>query len=298
MNDAANKILKKSLKDSFKGGIWKWLLGSFSTSAAFFYAGKNLLGLNLVPSLLLAGVVLFLIFFVKFLYLCVKNALKYLHEKDKESVYGDAIIHLKDSFGRIHAHRKKNSYTDEEFMEIAIGFCNNLKLIFDQTTKSECAVSIKVPSYLDHVDGNAILHNLCRDSQSRKKRNTPDYLETKHTIIGNTCFSKALNNVLKGSKSRYYLNNDIPNTKDYENTSRGCYGDTDELPYKSELVHALIPLYAEPDDHYHCLGFLCVDSNKVNAFDDKYSVAIVEGVADGLYDLITERNQNHGKQAF
>jgi hypothetical protein len=41
-----------------------------------------------------------------------------------------------------------------------------------------------------------------------------------------------------------------------------------------------------PNRHY-ILGFICVDCDTKNKFTDElYSSAILEGVADGLYDII------------
>ena len=47
-------------------------------------------------------------------------------------------------------------------------------------------------------------------------------------------------------------------------------------------------------------GFLCVDCDKKNAFDERgYDVPMVEGVVDGIYDIILRRimtNHQNGNQ--
>jgi len=288
-------IFVKSFKESLRGVIWKWLFGSFPAMCAVLLFGKNFLGQTFIESIKWAAIVIGSIVGLRLILRIIINSFKYLHKVYKESVYGDAIIRLRESFGKVHYYRKTVGYQDKEFMDASIDFCNGLKEIFDKITKSNCSVSIKVPTQ-SHVNESTVLKNLCRDSANYKKRKTEDYENTSHTILGNTCFSKALNNVLKKSSKRYYINNDIPNSKDYENTSRGCFTDTEDLPYKSELVHAIVPLHNSDDSNITCHGFLCVDSDKTNSFDEKYAVAIVEGVTDGIYDIINERNKNstHG----
>jgi len=230
---------------------------------------------------------------LRFIARVVINSFKYLYSIYKESVYGDAILSLKESFGKVHYYRKTPGFQNDEFMDTMINFCNTLKEIFDKITKSNCSVSIKVPTQ-SHVDEKTVLVNLCRDSTNYNLRNTSEYNSTNHTIIGNTCFTKTLNEVLRKSDKRYYRNNNIPSSTDYENTSRGCFQNNSDLPYKSEFVHAIVPVINTDNQNIICHGFLCVDSDVLNAFDEKYSAAIIEGVADGIYDIINERNTNHG----
>jgi len=146
------------------------------------------------------------------------------------------------------------------------------------------------------VDEKASMENLCRDPEFYKIRDTDSYKKTNHTIIGNTAFQKALNNVLKDNKIKYYLNNSISKTKDYENTSKDSSKDG-KLSYESELVYPIIPMINDDSKNILCKGFLCIDSDKENAFNDYYDVAIIEGVADGIYDLLSERakNKNNGQ---
>ena len=156
--------------------------------------------------------------------------------------------------------------------------------------KKKCSVSIKVPTK-GSVDSATHMHNLCRDSIATKTRDTDVYRKTNHTIIGNTAYQKIVNNILKGNKDKfYYLNNNINGNNDYENTSKDVYADG-KLPYESELVYPIIPLsWEKGTTSYECIGFICVDCEEKDVFDNKYDVAIVSGVADGIYDIITLRN--------
>lgn len=213
----------------------------------------------------------------------------------KESIYGDAIILLKDSFAYAHLYRKTAGHQDEEFMRAMIKFCENLKKIFDKKTRSKCSVSIKVPIKTNIVVEGTSLENLCRDPENHRTRDTVVYSKTNHTIIGNTAFQKSLNNVLKNNSKKYYINNSISKLGDnYDNTSRDCYADG-KLPYDSELVYPIVPIFNLDEQNIECCGFLCIDCVHPNSFDEYYDVAIIQGVADGIYDLISQRNitKNH-----
>jgi hypothetical protein len=164
--------------------------------------------------------------------------------------------------------------------------CDTLRVIFERKTHAECSVSIKVP-VKNKIQEDAVLKNLCRDS-GHLNRDTTKYNETIHTIIGNTPFCYILNNVLKANKNGYhYVNNDIMSTSTYQNTSIDVYTDG-ILPYKSELVYPIIPMVGE----YNMLGFICIDCNCKNKFTDtKYDIPMIEGVADGLYNILDKWNK-------
>lgn len=280
----------KSFKESFRGKIWKWLLSGIGGLVAILLLGKNFFKLEIATSILLGISIIFSLYFVRLIALFFVNLTKYLHYNYKESVYGDAIITLKDSFSKVHSLRRLETIPDKEFIETMIVFCNNLKVIFDKKTKKKCSVSIKVPSK-GVMEERTIVNNLCRDSIATKVRDTDIYRNTKHTIIGNTPYQKILNNLIKEKKDElFYMNNSINTSKDYENTSKDVY-ENGILPYESELVCPIIPqVWDKKGNNYDCLGFICIDCDSKNVFDDKYDVAIVAGVADGIYDIITLRN--------
>ena len=286
------ELLWISFLQAIKGAIWKWLVGSASTLFGLLLFAKNFLEKSVANSFKY-GIIFVLVIFVSRLILFFSiNVVKHLHFVYKESIYGDAIIILRDSFSKVHYLRKKGKIDDEEFMEVMVVFCNNLKKIFDKKTKKQCSVSIKVP-VKGPVNSSATVHNLCRDSIATKTRDTDDYKRTNHTIIGNTAFQKIVNNIFKGNKENFfYLNNDINSAKDYENTSKDAYPEN-KLPYVSELVCPIIPhTWEKGTSSYECIGFICVDCEDKDVFDNKYDVAIMSGVADGIYDLITFRNSS------
>lgn len=267
MTTGAGFGLITSLIIPFGQEEWKW-----EYSTAIKYAIIALVGL----------------YIIRFIALFIKESLKYFHSIYKEAAYGNAIILLRDSFAEAHYYRKTPDFQDNEFMSSMMIFCNNLKICFDSITKSNCSVSIKVPIRDSKVEQHTILKNLTRDT-SNNKRDTKQYQQIEHTILGNSAFSNCLDNVLKDRPKKYYINNDVNNENNYRNTSRECY-DNGILPYNSELVFPIVPLKKTDKDNFDCHGFICIDSNKKDAFDDKYSPAIVSGVADGIYDLIFQSN--------
>lgn len=288
--ESLGKILLLSWKSTFTGNLWKWLIGSASTLFGILLLGKNFFNTTVENSIYIGISILLIIFFIRYLLFFSINVIQLIHYTYKESVYGDAIILLRDSFSKIHSLRKFDQIEDKDFIEAMIIFCNNLKAIFDKKTKNKCSVSIKVP-VKGHVNESTKVINLCRDSVATKIRDTNDYQKLNHTIIGNTAYQKILNNILKENKEQlYYLNNNISFSADYENTSKDSY-ENGKLPYESELVYPLIPhLWDSKSKNFECIGFICIDCNTKDVFDEKYDVAIISGVADGIYDTITLRN--------
>ncbi len=225
------------------------------------------------------------LFFIRFLLFIIRNSFKYLHSLYKESKYGEAIILLKDGFSKVHFYRNDKDQSDELFMNTMIEICDNLSDIFSMKNLSECSVSIKVPIKGD-LGGDTSVSNLCRDSRHISIRDTANYKAINHSILGNTAFTKVLYKTLNPHlKSFAYLNNDIPNTYGYDNTSTSLY-EKGILPYKSEIVVPIVPVERKNRNGIKTLGFLCVDCKETNKFDEKYDVPLIEGVADGIYDVL------------
>ncbi|WP_439695546.1 hypothetical protein ACFGVS_21625 [Mucilaginibacter sp. AW1-7] len=282
-------VVLKSLKEAFQWKIWKWLVtGSLGTILGILKIGKDFFKFEVQRSVIFAVIALLILYFLRFILLLGKNSIKYFHEKYRNSLYGEAIIILKDSFAHAHLYRKTPGHQDTEFMSAMIQFCNNLKIIFDKITDSNCCVSIKVPLKDIKVDEKTVLVNLCRNIE-HKNRDTKEYMDTIHTLIGNTAFSSSFNKVLHNKKERFYVNDDVSSSPNYDNSSKACNNGV--LPYKSELVHPIVPIINVDNKNINCHGFICIDSDKQEAFKTKYDFAILEGVADGIYDLISDRNQ-------
>ncbi|KAF2338026.1 hypothetical protein [Flavobacterium ginsenosidimutans] len=280
------KILWNSFLAAFKWNIWKWFFGSIGAFGATFLIGKNLFKLDLQESIIWGAIIIIILFLLRFVLIFFKESLKYFHEQYKNSNYGDAIILLNECFAAMHNYRKTPGHDDEEFVKSMLLLCNNLKIIFTNLVKAECSVSIKVPIADDSIKPQTLLSNLVRDIDHRP-RDTEQYSKIEHSLLGNTAFSYCLNKVSIKSKKKCYKNNNVNKTENYENTSKQCY-EKEVLPYNSELVYPITPII---DGNHICLGFICIDSVKTNAFGSKYEIAILEGVADGIFDIINERNQ-------
>ncbi|HLA56328.1 MAG TPA: hypothetical protein VK623_09525 [Flavobacterium sp.] len=286
------KKLLTSMREAFRWPVWKWLVtGSFGGIYTFIKFGKDAFNIEWKESVSYALLCLLILYTFRVTLLFSAKFLEYYHDVSKNSVYGEAIIILKDSFALAHSYRKLGVYDDKEFMIIMITFCNDLQRIFELIIKGECSVSIKIPMHAKTVTEHTVLSNLTRDVKN-KGRSTVQYENIKHTLIGNTAFSYALNKVVINSKDKFYLNNEVNDTKNYSNTSKECYADG-VLPYNSELVMPIVPVYNEKNPtKFDCHGFICIDSSKKKAFGSKYEVAILEGVADGIYDIMSQRNNN------
>lgn len=291
-------ILQISFLNAFKWKIGKWIStggGVGLITSVIIPFGLKEWKWEYVTAIKYALIAVIVLYLIRFIAIFIKESLKYFHLVYKESAYGNAIILLRDSFAEAHYYRKTPDFQDKEFMSSMMIFCNNLKICFDSITNSKCSVSIKVPIKDAKVGEHTILKNLTRDQQN-SKRDTKQYQEIEHTIIGNSAFSSCLDNVLKDRPKKYYINNDVNHENNYRNTSKECYNDG-ILPYNSELVFPIIPLKKTDRDNFDCHGFICIDSDKTNSFDEKYSPAIVSGVADGIYDLIFQSNSASNGQS-
>ncbi len=287
-------MVKEIFKQTIKSFLFRWWLGSSGAVNVILQFGKIYFNLDLTKSIIwgvsiTAG--LYILLFLYYLFLLLfKNWLR----KTKESIYGEAIIYLKDAFGKIHFLRKDGNLTDEALKQTLANFCQQLKVFFEKKTKTKCAVSIKVVQNIvgNEQAANAVVYNLCRDKESQY-RDTDAYKGCNHSVFNNTCYNNILTKITggKSSNSLHYLNNNLPKTKDYNNTSWEIHKQDKsnnqwKLPYKSELVLPIIPIENKPDGKYNLVGFLCVDSDETDVFHEKYDPAMLQGVADGIYDII------------
>ena len=284
-------MLISFLKQStIKWPFWKWIFGGVGSIVAILSIGKNFFELSVKTSLLFGVGIIVIIWILRSLYLIVVTLMSYVHNMYVDSIWGFAIIELKDAYSEIHFLRKKEEISDIEFMKTMILFCDTLKRIFDRKTKSNCCVSIKVPVSLGTSLETLALKNLCRDS-FHKTRDTEQYKSISHTIIGNTAYTKIVNKLLRGNQKHLaYINNDIHHSLEYENTSKECY-ENGILPYKSELVFPIVPIKGNENERRNLMGFICIDCNAPNKFDEKrYDIPMIEGIADGIFDIFVKRN--------
>lgn len=267
--------------------IWSYFLGGFGSTAAVLFFGKNANeGITVWQSIILGFVFIVLVFSALLLYYMAKELIAWFHKRFVESVWGEAIVKLKNAYAEVHRLRKRRRIETEEFVKVMVDLCDQLKDIFDKKTGANCSVSIKVP-LKDFDDMYKIeVRNLCRDS-SHPERDTKKYEAAKHTVVDNTAYLEVVRKILNKDKTPFYINNNIKESKDYNNSSIGCYSQSG-LPYQSELVYPIIPIYNDKD--YKMCGFVCVDSDKPNSFDENlYDVPMIQGISDGIYDVIEKK---------
>lgn len=285
-------MLKELLIKSVKWKVWTWCLSSFGALVTILLLGRNFFDMDINKSILLGCASLFVIWILRFLYLLGEATIKYCHNTFIDSIWGDAIVELKNAYAEIHSLRKKENINDEEFIRVMVNLCDTLKKIFDKKTKAECCVSIKVPISSGENLMSLELCNLCRDSSHKSKsRDTEMYKQIKHRIIGNTAYSIIVNKILRGNQKHLaYVNNNIAGSSDYENTSKDAYPNG-TFPYNSELVYPIVPIKGNKTNDRALKGFICIDCNESNKFDEnRYDIPMVQGVSDGIYDLFTRRN--------
>lgn len=277
--------------------FWKkFIFGGVGSIAGTMLIGKNFFEFPIKYSVSIGVGCIVVIWIIRFLYVLVSLSIEYWHNIYVDSIWGSAIVTLKNAYSEIHQLRQKEEFSDKEFVAVMLRFCDALKTIFDNKTKSNCCVSIKVTVSENDSLETLVLKNLCRDSH-HQNRDTEQYKSIQHTIIGNTAYTKIVLKILKGNQKHLaYINNDIPNSNDYENTSKECYTDG-ILPYQSELVYPIVPIKGNEISRKRLKGFICIDCNKPNKFDEKrYDIPMIEGVADGIYDLFVRRNSRKEKE--
>ena len=236
------------------------------------------------------GVLVFCFFFLR-------NAYGWIHDLRVESVWGEIVKVLAEVYAYIHEIERKEEVTEKDIADVLSFFCGRVKTLFDKKTNSDCCVSIKVPisHYSDKGEWQSIqVKNVSRDQKHISDRDTTDYKNANHDVVGNTAYSYVISMVIKeSSKPRVYLDNDVQANPNYL-TSSG----RNTIPYKSELVVPIIPSrYKKLEDIYFG-GFLCVDSDKKGSFDAKhYDIPMTMGLADGLYAIMQRLIEIQNKQA-
>lgn len=278
-------IFIKSLQQTFQKKNWRWIGGisGIVTIASFVQTAKEL---EWWQSLLVLAGSLIAIALLLYIFYFLRNAYGWIHNVRVESIWGEIVKVLAEVYAYIHEIERKPELTDNDIAGVLSFFCNKVKELFDKKTGSDCCVSIKVPisHYSDSGEWQSIqVKNVSRDQKHISDRDTQEYKNANHDILGNTAYSYVISMIIKeSSKPRIYLDNDVQSNPNYLTTSG-----RPEVPYKSEMVVPIIPSrYKKLSDVYFG-GFLCVDSDMKDSFDPKhYDVPMIVGLADGLYGIM------------
>jgi len=278
----------------------RFFVSNFAGIIAILYFGYNYLRENLLwmtrtYSILLGFGLLICVYLGLYLCFLLKNFFVWCHERWIDSIWTDALKGFTESYTNINRLRRLGDNAIDEIPTSLRNLCDSLKEAFDVLTNSNCCVSIKVPVTVDENSNIESLEmkNLCRDTK-HKERDTQEYQEARHTIIGNTAYSVIVRNIMSRNKQKQcYINNDVLNTKDYATTTPNR-NEVNGYGYRSEIVYPIMP---EKNDAKDISGFICVDSPKANAFKYQESErTMTAAIADGLFDIIemylNYQNQN------
>ena len=288
-------IFGKSFQDTVKKKNWYWIgsVPGVLTAASYL---QSFVELEWWQNLLVLGCTFAVIFILFYGFYFLRNAYGWVHNVMVESIWGEIVKVLAEVYAKIHEIERKKTITEQDVAVVLSTFCNKVKQLFDKKTNSDCCVSIKLPisHYSDSGEWESIqVKNVSRDQKHISERDTPNYKSANHNIVRNTAYSYVISMVLKeSSKPKVFLENDVKSNKNYLTSSERPI-----IPYDSELVVPIIPSCYDKLDDIYFGGFLCVDSDKKNAFDpNHYDIPMTIGLADGLYTImlkLIEINKNN-----
>jgi hypothetical protein len=176
-----------------------------------------------------------------------------------------------------------------EQAEVLAELCNKLRDCMDKLTESQCCVSIKLIE--GREDGNFSMsiselsnqrvRNVARDN-NHFSRDTQSYKSCDHLISMNTAYETIIGKLQK-KKLAFYRNNDVSSNTDYITSSPY---EEEGIPYKSELVFGILKQVGK--DNVTLKGFICIDSNKKDAFgNNQIALDLTEFIADSLFWILT-----------
>tara|TARA_R110002096_G_scaffold394610_2_gene589904 strand:- start:1811 stop:2689 length:879 start_codon:yes stop_codon:yes gene_type:complete len=235
---------------------------------------------------------LFSWFFLENLYLKIKWG--------RERRYAQTVNILADGFSEIHKLYRSKSDVRETIHACSL-LCDNLAEAFTVITGTKCNASIKVLSKGEDEAGS-LKAKAITFARNRNRERNPKPNKVKHWIDKNTDFNEILENIDSPSGGHFFANS-LVFRYGYLNTSFSVYSELPDdknpilrywrwpLPYKSTIVVPICPS-SEPNS-MNLAGFLCVDSLNMFAFKKDYDVSLIRGVADGLFNIISDV---HGSQ--
>jgi hypothetical protein len=181
------------------------------------------------------------------------------------------------------------SMGETDFDKLLIAGCEYLKETFNDLTKSDCGVSIKVSVAETAGNWNTwAFKNRCRAS-GRDGRDTQQYANKEHLVRKNTAYIEVLNQ-LQERQPLGYINNNVKKSTDYHTTSSGCYDK--KYDYESECVYPIVPITDSEHIPNETYGFICIDSYKTDVFSRSLgSFEILVSYADLFYTIFSKRHK-------
>lgn len=230
----------------------------------------------------------------------IQNAyLKIIWRRKKR--YAKAFSLINVGFAELHElERIKDPNADRKIHTLE-KMLDSIVQTFQQITSHECSACIKVMTQEDSGKRPEVV-TISRDSASKHKRPTHPKDEISHYVDMNTDFSVICEEIADPLK-RYFFCNNLPWFDGYLNTRFSSKREipfrnypllgfimklsTWPLQYRSTIVVPILPGYFQTNSP-QLAGFLCVDSKSLYAFDKAYDIHILQGISDGMYNVILE----------
>jgi hypothetical protein len=229
--------------------------------------------------------------------------------------YVEAYEHIGMGFAKIHQLQRKMQFLDpqslifkdqtafliQDFGEVCTHIAEGFRLI---TGKEDIAVCIKLLSGNGEPTGRSSVYTLVRDARSTSRRGY-DERKIYHIIENNTSYYDILRLLSKAQLGRRFISNNLPQYPGYKNSSFIVHGQAEWnnslsaeqrdnnwlLPYRSTIVTGIYPEHPDIGKNNNLIGYLCIDSNNIDVFNEKYDTPILTGVADGIYNTLMQFKQ-------
>lgn len=245
---------------------------------------------------------------------------KIINKLKEEEGYGFAIRELYIAFSILNQYfydkrnkkQKTKEEAEDEIKDILKSFCNCLSEIYTKKAGAKCSVSIKlIEENFEKYRLESIVKNFERDKDSSNRDSDKNYSTHEHKVSDNTCFYEIVNDFINSEEdSLFYINPSLSRDVTYKTSSLDCkvknlsrkdkkkirkgLKEPNErtkiwnkyVSYQSEIVVPL--LLAHKPFENSLFGFLSVDCESENAFNEKFDVPLIKGVADGIYEIITD----------
>jgi YHS domain-containing protein len=186
-----------------------------------------------------------------------------------------------NKFFRVFGGLLKNLHKDEVgryylFVEAMDAIADYQLLI----TKHQCASCIKIFVSDREPNGQRSVKTFCRDTKSKMTRGRHDGREV-FRVDNNTAFSTILR-----EGNPYFFSNNLLAEVQYRNEREGFqrfYRSTVIVPILGFLPPDVSDSMHDTQDVGAILGFLCVDSQETNVFDEKATVEFLTSMANILF---------------
>jgi hypothetical protein len=185
-----------------------------------------------------------------------------------------------------------------EIYAILQDICDSISDAFEKIYNQRFSVCIKL---IGEQGGMATVETILRDKRSKRPINESGVM---HLISDNSDFQFIFDSDMKKkhpySDCNFIVMNNLPQQEPYYNSRiKGQWPPRKFLlgnrlirkwlwplkdQYNSSIVMGILPLVPDPDCSLN--GFLCIDSLKINVFNDFPDVDILSGICDRIYKLI------------